>query len=262
MNSSPIILLLLFSFLSVAASAQQGSQAVVSQALMAGYYRAQGDFGLSLDTSIRYLPLSYEVDRGNWGFQFLTAALEVEGPGAVLINLGGVNQAVAGTDISSERGPGDSIVSAIYHFDSYSPDAAFFDLRFDIKLPTASEEKGLGTGEFDFNLQLDVSQQWRQLLLFSSLGYSVRGRSDLFMGLRDGAYLQLGAALNLGERLSGGVLYDYRETTSDFTPESHDISPYLSWRLSDNWSVTSLLSRGYTEASPDWSFYASLRYSW
>ncbi|MDA0929229.1 MAG: hypothetical protein O2861_14215 [Proteobacteria bacterium] len=258
----PVFLLLLMLLTPMSAGAQQGSQSVATHALTAGYYRAHGDFGLNLDTSIGFLPLSYEFERGNWGFQLLAAALEVEGPGAVLINLGGVNQAIAGSEITTERGVGDTIASAIYHFNSRSPTAAFFDLRFDIKLPTASEQKGLGTGEFDYNLQLDVSQQWRGLLLFSSLGYSVRGKSELFTGLRNGAYLQLGAALNLGDRLSGGIFYDYREPTSDFTPVSHELSPYLNWRLSDNWSFTSLLSKGYTEASPDWSFYTSLRYSW
>lgn len=258
----PVFLFLLVLLTPLSAGAQQGSQSDTTQALTAGYYRAQGDFGLNLDTSIGYFPLSYEFDRGNWGFQLLAAALEVEGPGAVLINLGGVNQAIAGSDITTERGVGDTIASAIYHIEPGSPSATFFDLRFDIKLPTASEAKGLGTGEFDYNLQLDASQQWRGLLLFSSIGYSVRGESELFTGLRNGAYVQLGAALNLGDRLSGGIFYDYREPTSDFTPESHELSPYLNWRLSGNWSITSLLSKGYTEASPDWSFYTSLRYSW
>ncbi len=252
--------------LPVTGQAQQApdtaSQSAARHALTAGYYRARGDFGLNFDTTISYLPLSYEMDREKWGFQLLTALLEVEGPGAVLINLGGVNQAVAGTQMTREQGIGDTIASAIYHFDSASADAAFFDLRLDVKLPTASENKSLGTGEVDYNLQLDVSQQWRSLLLFSSIGYSIRGKSGLFTGLRNGAYVQLGAAMNLGDSLSGGVFYDYREPTSDFTPESHDLGPYLSWRLSDHWTVTSLLSKGFTAASPEWSFYTSLRYNW
>lgn len=235
---------------------------VITQALSAGFYRAEGDFGLRQDTDITYFPISFEVDNDKWGFQLVASHLELEGPGAVLINVGGINQAVAGSQINRESGIGDTLASVIYHFEPSSQLGPFFDLRLDVKLPTADESKGLGTGETDFNVQLDISQQWRSILLFSSLGYSVRGKSDLYAGLKSGALAQLGFAANLTADLSGGVFYDYRERASDFTPESHELSPYISWRFSDRWTLTTLLTKGFTDASPQWSLYSSLRYSW
>ncbi len=241
-------------------SVQDGSE--MGQAFSAGMYRARGDFGLLQDTDITYFPVSYEFDSAKWGIQLVASHLEVEGPGAVLINVGGINRAVAGSQITTEKGLGDTVATLIHHFSPVSEYGPFVDLRFDVKIPTADERKGLGTGETDFNLQLDISQQWRSVLLFSSLGYSVRGKSDLFAGLEDGFTMQLGFASNFNAELSGGVFYDYRERASVFTPESHDLSPYLSWRFSRKWSLTTLLSKGFTNASPEWSIYSSLRYSW
>lgn len=257
---SLLCMLTLWTSTTLAQSAQDGPQ--ISQAFSLGVYRAQGDFGLLQNTDITYFPISYEFDSADWGVQLVASHLEVEGPGAVLINVGGINRAVAGSQITTEKGLGDTIATLIHHFTPDSQYGPFVDLRLDVKIPTADEQKGLGTGETDFNLQMDISQQWRSVLFFSSLGYSMRGRSELYAGLEDGFTVQLGFASNFNANLSGGVFYDYRERASVFTPESHDLSPYLSWRFSRKWSLTTLFSKGFTNASPEWSIYSSLRYSW
>ncbi len=241
---------------------QENSDVLESHALSLAAYNARGDFGLDLDTDIVFLPLRYEYDRGNWGFQLFVPYLEVDGPGAVLVNLGGVNRPIAGTQARKESGLGDVLGSVIYRIDPIGPNAPFIDLRLDVKIPTADETKGLGTGEADYNLQVDLSRYLGDWVVFATLGYSFRGESELFPDLNSGAYAQLGAALPLRDSMSIGVIYDYRQAASSFTSDIQEIGPYLNWQLDEHWSVTGLIMSGMTSASVDMSVLGQLRYSW
>ena len=227
-----------------------------------GAYYAEGDFGQQLDTVIRYTPLTLEHDTGRWGFQLLVPRLEVKGPGTVLLNLGGVKRAVASEEISVEQGLGDAVASVIYHFDPLPDRATFLDLRLYIKIPTADETHALGTGEADYSLQVDLSRQFGSTTYFASAGYTHRGRSPLFEGLQSGEYVQLGLAYPLGERVSAGVIYDYRAAPADFSAEIHELLPYLVWQFDAHWSLSTVLTTGFTDASADFSVLGQLRYSW
>lgn len=245
------------------ANAQELDSERGRHALSLAAYSARGDFGLDLDTDIVFLPLRYEYDRGNWGFQLFVPYLEVDGPGAVLVNLGGVNRPVAGATPRKESGLGDVLGSFIYRMDPIGTDSPFFvDLRLDIKLPTADETKGLGTGEADYNLQVDLSRYWGEWVVFATLGYSFRGESELFPDLRSGAYAQFGAALPLRESLSVGAIYDFRQAASNFTSDIQEIGPYVNWQIDQNWSLTGLVMTGMSSASVDLSVLGQLRYSW
>ena len=225
-------------------------------------YRADGDFGLAFDTEILFVPLRYEFDRGNWGFQLSVPYLQITGPGAVLLNLGGVNPAVTGGQRQSESGIGDVLGSVVYRLEPIGAAALFADLRLDLKLPTADAAKGLGTGETDFNLQLDLSQYRGAWVVFATAGYSFRGDSALFPQLQSGAYAQAGAARSVQESIAIGVLYDYRQAASSLTADIQEIGPYLSWQLNDHWSFTGLAMTGMSRSSADFSVLAQLRYGW
>lgn len=234
----------------------------VTQSLSLGAYFAEGDYGATDTTKIRYFPLSYEVRKGKWGFQALVPRLEVTGLGNVLVNVGGITRAVAGTQRTTERGIGDVITSVTYQFDPWSANAPFIDLRLDVKLPTADEQKSLGTGEIDYTLQLDLSKNLGSNLLFVSLGKNFRGTSSLYPGLQDSAFLQAGVARTLTTAWGGGVYYDFREAASVFSGESHELVPYVTWQLSEHWSVTGLTVWGFTDASADWSALGQISYRW
>ena len=246
-----------YSGISLAQEEQQSTQALSIAA-----YHARGNFGLPEQTEISYLPLRYEFDNANWGFQLLMPHLQVQGPGAVLINLGGVSRAVAGSEVRTESGLGDVVGSLIYHLPARSATSPFIDLRFDVKLPTADKNEGLGTGETDYSLQLDISQYWRDWILFGSVGYTYRGNSSLFPDLESGGFAQLGAAKPLDESLSLGFIYDYRQRATSFTSDIHELGPYLNWQFNESWSITALTMAGFTDASSDFSVLAQLRYSW
>jgi hypothetical protein len=237
-------------------------QTATEQTLSVGAYYSNGDYGEPVDTEIFYFPVSYERRHGKWGFLMSLPHLEVSGLGNVLPNVGGVNPARAGTQQSTSRGLGDAQASVIYQFDPVSANTPFIDLRFDVKIPTADEEKSLGTGEYDYSMQLDLYQALASSTLFGSVGYSFRGKSTLFEGLKDGAYVQLGVTRPLSDRWSIGVIYDYREAASSFSAETHEVLPYFSWEITGNWSFTGYAAKGFTESSPDIAVVGQLNYHW
>ncbi|MCY4266237.1 MAG: transporter [Gammaproteobacteria bacterium] len=250
-------LLIASPFLQAQESARGGQHALSLAA-----YRSGGSFSLDLDTNILFLPVRYEYDQGNWGFQLSVPYLEVDGPGSVLVNLGGVNRVVAPTWARKESGVGDVLTTVVYRVNPLAASLPFIDLRLDVKIPTADEQKGLGTGETDYNLQVDLSQYLGKWVVFATAGYSFRGQTELFPDLRSGAYAQLGAALPLLEEFSVGIIYDFRQAVSGFTSEIQEIGPYFSWQFDEHWTFTGLGMTGLNNASVDYSFLAQLRYNW
>lgn len=233
-----------------------------TQTLNIGGYFAEGRFNSHSDTKIRYLPLGYQWQGERWGFQLLASGLSITGVGNVLVNIGEVTRAIAGSEVTTEVGLGDTIAGISYALDPFADWAPFIDLRLDVKLPTADENRSLGTGQTDFSLQADFSRIIGQLTWFASIGRNFRGSTELFPGLRDNSFLQLGFARQLSERISAGVFYDHREPPADFARETHEIYPYMNLQLSQRWSLTALVGRGFTEGSADYAVQGQLSYQW
>ncbi len=234
----------------------------LKQTISAASYFSNGDYGEDSDTDILYFPVSYSANYGKWGAQVTVPHLRVDGVGNVLVNIGGVNRAVAGTQQERNRGVGDSVVSLIYQFDPFTENSPFMDFRLDVKLPTADETRGLGSGETDYSAQLDLSQGFGSSVLFSTIGYTFRGKTDLYQSLQNSAFVQLGVAQTTSSRWSIGLFYDYREAASSFSQEVHEIVPYFSWQISTNWSFTGFAVVGFTDASASTAILGQLSYSW
>lgn len=252
-----LIVLTLFVQAAVAQDVNPGRSA-----LGLGAYYAKGNFGQDSETIIRYTPVTLEHDTGRWGLQLLLPRLEVEGPGTVLLNLGGISRAVASDEITVEQGLGDAVASLVYHFDPLPDQQTFIDLRLDVKLPTADEAKALGTGQADYSLQVDISRQQGAMSYFATAGYTYRGNSPVFQELRNGEFVQLGLAYPLSQRVSVGAIYDYRAAPAAFSSEIHELLPYAAFQLNEQWSFSGVITTGFTDASADLSLFGQLRYSW
>jgi outer membrane protein OmpA-like peptidoglycan-associated protein len=79
-----------------------------------------------------------------------------------------------------ETGFGDVKLGAKYKFlDDYNKDAVGLAVKAYVKLPTADENKGLGTGKADFGGDLILSKSLnRKADLHASIGYEIKGDPD------------------------------------------------------------------------------------
>lgn len=253
--------------IAMGANAQQSESQAPSNDLSFGAYYSKGNYGQTLDTSIYYFPLSYERSFGNWSVQASVPYLEISGAGNVLVNVGGVGREeleVLDNPLAtgSNRGVGDSVLSATYQLPALGSLTPFFDLGFEVKIPTANEDKGLGTGAYDYGVQLDAYQQVGQTTLFATLGYKIRGKSDLFNSMTDSGFVSLGFARPLSEKFSAGIIYDFREAASSASGETHEVLPYVSWALANEWTLMSYVVKGFTEDSADIAVGVQLNYRW
>ena len=264
-TQTPVIQLagyLLIIGISLPGSAFSQDYSDIKQRLSVSSYFSSGDYGESLKTDILYFPVSYSVNKGKWAAELTVPHLRVDGVSSVLVNVGGVNRAVAGTAREQNSGIGDSTLAVTYQMDPISESSPFIDLRLDIKIPTADQNRGLGTGEMDYSTQVDISQNYGNSVLFGTFGYTFRGKTDLYAGLEDSAYLQLGVARPLNPKWNIGAFYDFREPASMFSAEVHELVPYFSWQISESWSFTGLTAFGFTEASADTAVLGQISYSW
>ena len=241
----------------------------VEQQVALGLYYADGGFGASDKTRITYLPLSWALQKGGLSGQISIAKLRVEGPGNVLVNLGGVTRAVAADSVRRYSGTGDSLLELGYTRtigieDSKLPglfgESFSLGARVSLKIPTASVEKNLGTGERDVSFQLESSFYLGENTVFATAGYSNRGDSAVFADIESSGFAQVGIARRMTSKTSAGLIYDYRATASQFFGDVKEVSVYAGWELTPAWSLTALMSAGLTAASAERAVYLQLAY--
>lgn len=250
--------------LSLCCAAQEHDSSPTRHNLSVGGYYSAGDYGESQDTTIRYLPVSYDYTASNWNLKVAIPYLEVSGAGNVLINVGGIGTGdFSGVASSNDsRGQGDTILSATYQFPSLAQGLPFVDLGFEIKVPTADEKQALGTGKADYGLQLDLYQMLGDATFFATAGYKFRGKSTLFNEMTNSAYVSLGLSRPFSSTWSYGLIYDFREAASESSKETHELLPYLSWLPAPGWSLMSYAVKGFTRDSADYAMGVQLSYRW
>ncbi|MEX0902679.1 MAG: hypothetical protein WDZ76_08140 [Pseudohongiellaceae bacterium] len=245
-------------------AAQQPAQDLLPNTFSLGAAYSTGDYGEPIDTSILFFPVSYAYQAEKWGVQVSSYHLEMDGLGNVLVNVGGVTRAQGPVQEVSERGLGDTTARFTYRLDPWSATAPFIDVSVEVKLPTAEEAKGLGTGETDYAAQVDIYKPAGATTWFGTLGYRFRGESELFAGLENATFAQLGFTRPLAgsAQWSWGAFYDFREPASTFSKETHELFPFVTWRPSARWSLMSYGVWGATEDSADYLLGTQLSYSW
>lgn len=249
------------------AKAQEPDNSPTRHNFSAGGYYSYGDYGQTEDTTIRYLPASYDYTVSNWNLKVAVPYLEVSGLGNVLVNVGGIgtsefNGLVVREETKTSRGRGDTVLSATYQFPTFAEGVPFIDLGFEVKLPTADEQQGLGTGKTDYGVQLDLYQLLGETTLFATAGYKFRGRSSLFSEMTNSAYASLGFSRPLSQQWSYGLIYDYREAASETSKETHELLPYVSWLPAPRWSLMSYVVEGFTRDSANFAAGIQLSYRW
>ena len=217
----------------------------------AGFDYTSGDFGSVKETDSLYLPFSLKLDWEPFILKVTVPYLLIRGPDAVLG--GGDDRVVTGGD-SGDRdansGLGDVVVSASYIHYSEREWLPILGFTGKVKIPTSDEDQGLSTGEFDYTLELDASKRFGRVTPFGSFGRRFVGDPDGFD--LDGVFLaSAGLGFRVSRSLSAGVAYDWRESSSRFSSDTHELAPYASWKLSDRLSLHPYTVIGLSQSAPD-----------
>jgi hypothetical protein len=227
---------------------------------------SSGDYGTSSDTDIWYFPFSLRYERNDWFFRLTVPYLVVTGPGNVVIMGGhGTGGHTPGGDTHNgtaasrtESGLGDIIGTVSYTLQRGASGRPGIDLTGKVYLGTASESKGLGTGENDYAVQLDLAQAVGALTMFGTGGYRITGDPP-GTDYKDVLYGTVGLESDFDRNTLGGAL-DVQQAVVPGGDAFAELTGYLTVRPDKSTKLTAYLLLGLTDAAPD--FGAGLTYTW
>lgn len=248
MKSSCLARFLALAVLGLFSFTSHGQQQGVS--IKTGVQYTTGEYGGTQDISDIYVPLTGMWVTGNWGLSATVPYLRVKAPGGTQIGPGG--EPIPGTgDMTTESGVGDVILRLTYFNLLQSADKQFaLDVTGKVKLGTADENKGMGTGENDYSIQVDGYSFFDSFTLFGTLGYKVRGQPP-GVTLEDVWFASIGGSIPIATRTRLGMAFDVRPSAYKSNEDLRELSVYLSRRSANNWRYSAYLSTGFSDSSPD-----------
>jgi hypothetical protein len=222
-------------------------------ALSTGIDFSSGDYGETDNTEIVYLPLTIKHTAFPWSAKLTVPYISITGPDSVTAGTDGtvINTDTASTQ-TTDSGLGDTVASLSYALDTWWNSAPYVDLTAKIKFPTADSEKRLGTGETDYQAQLDIAHTMGRLTPFATLGYKIMGDTQE-TDFNNVLYTSLGANQRLTDTFSAGFSFDFMEATTTTNSDRKEIMGYLNWKISRTLSVNTYAVTGFTDASPDYA---------
>jgi hypothetical protein len=225
---------------------------------------SSGDYGSDTTTKILSVPFSAKYATGDWTFKASLPWLRVQGDANVvpglgsLVNLnpngrgrgngGGGGDPTAPTS-GTTSGIGDLRLAATYAIPLQGQWGV--DLTGNVKVATADEDKGLGTGANDYGAAVDVYRSVGDATtLFGGVGYTLLGDSD-FIEVDSVWNANVGFSHKLGNS-SAGLMYDYRQPTSEAADDRSEVTGFYSFPTSDASKMQVYATKGLSDGSADW----------
>ncbi|OGR70522.1 MAG: hypothetical protein A2089_05020 [Elusimicrobia bacterium GWD2_63_28] len=162
-----------------------------------------------------------------------------------------VDKAPRAAAASSESGLGDIMLRGTYALMREGQKAFDLGLAGRIKLPTAEENKGLGTGEMDGGAGLEFAKEinagWT---LLADAYYTIIGDPE-GVDYNNQLALDLGFYKALNEDLGLTVIYETQSAIGDGGADPRSVSGTLSYAASAGLRFTGGLTLGLSDGSPD-----------
>jgi hypothetical protein len=218
------------------ALAASGAVAQSSVRFDAGVEYTSGDYGGTVDYDDLYVPLTLTYGLRRVDLRLTVPYLEAEtGAGTTASGIGDV---IAGI--------------TVYDIWRSANGSMALDFTGKIKLGTADETEGLGSGENDYSLQTGLYKALPSGGGFSTgVGYRARGDTAA-VDLEDVWFAYIGGLHAFSSRTRGGIFFDYREASIAGNDAVQELSAFIARRTSSRWGVQVYLLKGLSDTSPDW----------
>jgi hypothetical protein len=214
-----------------------------------GFHHSAGDYGTGNTTQITSLAATARYDSGFWVYRATVPYLRIRGDTSIVPGVGRVRG--SSNDRRTASGLGDMVLSATYtaHYDRAS--TLGMDLTGKVKLATADEDEGLGTGEHDYALLADFYKTFDRVTGFGGVGYHILGDAP-GVPLENVWSATLGASYQLNERDSAGVSLDGRERVAPGAAPQRELMAFFMRKLDRAWKAQVYALIGLADGSPDW----------
>lgn len=154
----------------------------------------------------------------------------------------------------TREGIGDLSLQAGYQLPLGSVDAF---IAGNVKVPTASREDGLGTGETDFGVSGQLSRRFGDVVPFVSAGYTFTGEPEGF-DVRNTLSGSAGSHFVLGRQSLATLSYNYEQSATQIVEDRQSVGVGLSTGLSPRLQLGLNARAGVSADAPDASVGMSL----
>ncbi|NGP52758.1 hypothetical protein [Thioalkalivibrio sp. XN8] len=215
-----------------------------------------GEYGGEERVEEWYTRFSGWVRLGRVSLQLTVPWLSVDAPAGTVID-GPGGPVIGDGPRRTESGIGD-VTAAVTLRDVWqaADGAAALDLAGEVKLGTADEDQGLGSGETDITLRADYLAFFDRWTGLASLGYTVRGDPAGFE-LDDGIVAAAGGLFRVTAANRAGVFLEYRQAAYFANDDPLELTGFYSWRAGP-WRTSLSLRAGLSDSAPDWGAGLSL----
>jgi hypothetical protein len=221
--------------------------------MSSGFDFVTGKYGTDTGTDIWYIPFTTKLEGEKHSLKLTVPYLSITDSGSVV---GGGDQVIVvgdgeGGERKTEDGLGDIIGVFSYYLYPGTEVLPMVDLNYKLKVPTADKDRGLGTGEFDHSIEIDIAKAWGRTTVFTTGGYKIFGDPEDYE-LNDVFYGSVGAQYKVNDYIRTGLIYDIRDNTTDTGDGISEITGYLGRDLNDKWKIMVYGVAGLSDGSPDW----------
>lgn len=215
-----------------------------------GFDYTSGDYGATTDTDITSVPLSLKYEESRWNAKVSLPYVSIKGAGGVRPDTGVVGANAGARNRNS--GFGDLSVSGTFTAIENLDEQFYLDLTGKVKIPTANEDKQLGTGEFDYTAQVDLTKVFGNITPMLGGGYKWLGDSATLQ-LDNVWFWSAGVDYRLSDKTHLGGFFDWREAATATSEHQKDASIYISHRLNQTLKVQPYIGTGFSDGSPDFN---------
>jgi hypothetical protein len=244
----PITILLFFMSAGLGWAQQLQSPARVTFRMGVGY--DQGDFGSDETSRAAYLPVSLRFAANRFDLTVSSSFARIDTAEGVRLIDGVPVQTGAGVPLQ-ESGIGDAVVrSRFFIWENADSDLPSVTPFVRVKIPTAREELGLGTGKTDVGVGVELDKRLHQVFVFGDVGYTVVGKVP-GLDLRNRTTAGFGVGKELSESTTISGMFDWRSAIIAGNPNPAEFTGVLSYRLSSSVTLSPNGFVGLTSGSSD-----------
>lgn len=214
----------------------------------------QGDFGTDDTTHTLFVPVTLRYLGERWDFGVTTSLIYLDAPEEIAI-VDGVpvrtDQRTGGRETAT--GIGDVILRARWFaVDDPGPTAWWPSLTpfVRLKIPTADEDRNLGTGEFDGGLGLEWDKTFGRFFLFGDASFTFMGDPP-GRNFRDRPAASIGAGYRPTDTVTVAGLLDWRRALVEGNDDPLELLGVVMFRISPAVTVSPYAFAGLTDGSPD-----------
>jgi hypothetical protein len=152
----------------------------------------------------------------------------------------------------SASGIGDAFVNLSYRVLEEDEAMPGVSLHAGIKLPTADEDKGLGTGELDYQMGVGLGKGIGRWFVYGSLDYNILGDPDYYE-LDNYISGSASVATEVIDNMEVSLQLSAAQAATDVSDDSLALGVGVNYFLEKYGMVSAGLQKGFTDGSPDYS---------